>query len=112
MRRQAIAAVGALVLIAVIVTTWLVIPWGADDGSRTDRVVEVYGHQMGLSPDDAEQVRDRALAAAEVICSTEPEQLDELVGGHENSISAAMDMAEAACPDVAADFKEAYPDAP
>ena len=74
--------------------------------------MEVYGHQMGLSPDDAEQVRDQALAAADVLCSTEPKQLDELVGGHENSIAAAIDMAEAACPEVAADFKAAYPDAP
>lgn len=110
MSRRVIALVGALALTAVVAVAWLIVPWGADSGRRTDRIIEVYGHQMGLSPDEAEQVRDQALDAAEVICSTEPDELDELVGGHPNSIRAAIDMAEVACPRSAADFKVAHPE--
>jgi hypothetical protein len=95
------AVVGVAAVLGVVVVAW------PDDSDRTERVLEVYARQLGLSDSEAHAQREDALEIAEVYCSIEPEELEDFMAGATTPVEDAIAYAEAACPEMAREFKQA-----
>ena len=72
---------GAAVLLLLVAVALMVVIWPGDSAGRTDRILDVYAVQLGLSKDEARQQEADALRLADYYCSIEPETFLEAMRG-------------------------------
>jgi hypothetical protein len=102
--RLRVAAVAGVVVLSVVAL--LVVIWPSNP-DRTEKILEVYAEQLGLTEEEARQERERAVDLANVYCSIEPANLVDFMKRSTSPVEDAVKYARAACPSTAREFEAA-----
>src|SRR5688572_24276364 len=102
--RLRVAAVASAIVLAVVALLIVVWPSNPD---RTEKILDVYAEQLGLTKEEARQERERAVDLANFYCSIEPANLVDFMKQSTTPVEDAVKYARAACPSSAREFEAA-----